>query len=119
MLATVYFGSLMFFLEEHYINPQVTNYWSAFYWATMDLTTCGSNIDAITPTGKVIAVLLSGEGLILFPVFTVYITNALAGNSSSQKSTDSESGSSGSSSDTTPAPASTTATTATTATTSD
>ncbi len=78
LVSTVYFASLMFFIEEHYVNPGVPTYWSALWWAFMDVTTVGSNINAITPTGKVLAVILAGEGLILFPIFTVYITNALA-----------------------------------------
>lgn len=104
LIATVYFASLMFFIEEHYINPGVTTYWSALWWAFMDVTTVGCNINAITPTGKVLAVILAGEGLILFPIFTVYITNALtrknaaddaiADNSSSNSSTGSASNSS-------------------------
>lgn len=89
LVATVYFASLMFFIEEHYINPGVTTYWSALWWAFMDVTTVGCNINAITPTGKVLAVILAAEGLILFPIFTVYITNALtrksAESSASQK----------------------------------
>ncbi len=77
LVSTVYFASLMFFIEEHYINPGVTSYWSALWWSFMDVTTVGCNINAITPTGKVLAVILAAEGLILFPIFTVYITNAL------------------------------------------
>ena len=77
LISTVYFASLMFFIEEHYINPDVPTYWSALWWAFMDVTTVGCNINAMTPTGKVLAVILAGEGLILFPIFTVYITNAL------------------------------------------
>jgi hypothetical protein len=77
LFATVYFASMMFFIEEHYVNPDVNTYWSALWWAFMDVTTVGCNINAITPTGKVLAVILAAEGLILFPVFTVYITNAL------------------------------------------
>lgn len=77
LVSTVYFASLMFFIEEHYINPGVTSYWAALWWSFMDVTTVGCNINAITPTGKVLAVILAGEGLILFPIFTVYITNAL------------------------------------------
>lgn len=77
LIATVYFASLMFFIEEHYINPGVPTYWAALWWAFMDVTTVGCNINAITPTGKVLAVVLGAEGLILFPIFTVYITNAL------------------------------------------
>ncbi len=78
LIATVYFASLMFYIEEHYVNPGVTTYWSALWWAFMDVTTVGCNINCITPTGKVLGVILSAEGLILFPVFTVYITNALS-----------------------------------------
>ncbi len=78
LIATVYFASLMFFIEEHYINPGVSTYWSALWWAFMDVTTVGCNINCITPTGKVLGVILAAEGLILFPVFTVYITNSLS-----------------------------------------
>jgi len=78
LIATVYFASLMFFIEEHYINPGVRTYWSALWWAFMDVTTVGCNINCITPTGKVLGVILAAEGLILFPIFTVYITNSLS-----------------------------------------
>ena len=53
----------------------------------MQMTTCGSSISPITPTGKVIGVVLSAEGLILFPVFTVYFTHAFARNHSTAEST--------------------------------
>ena len=43
----------------------------------MNITTVGCYIEPITPTGKVLSVILSGGGLILFPVFTVYIADAL------------------------------------------
>lgn len=74
-LSTIYFGSLMFFVEEHFINSSVTDFGQALWWAIMNITTCGSNIHAITPTGKIIAFLLSLEGLLLFPVFTVFLTD--------------------------------------------
>ena len=86
LLSTLYFGSLMFFVAEHYVNPGIPTYWSALWWSIMDMTTCGCNVNPITPTGKVIAVIFSAEGLILFPVFTVYLTNALT-----RKSDDTES----------------------------
>ncbi len=75
--ASIYIAALMFFVEEHFINPQVDTFWTALWWAALDMTTVGSNINAMTTTGKTLAVILSGEGLILFPVFTVYITNAV------------------------------------------
>ena len=81
LVSTIYFFSLVFFIEEHYVNPDVGSFWSALWWAFMNTTTIGCYISPVTPTGKVIAVILSAEGLMLFPVFTVYITNALGGDS--------------------------------------
>ncbi len=78
-VTTLYLGSLLFFVEEHFINPSLTSFGDALWWGVMNMTTCGSNISAVTPTGKTIAVVLSSVGLILFPVFTVYITNVLSG----------------------------------------
>lgn len=77
LLSTLYFGSLMFFIAEQPVNPGVTNYWNCLWWAIMDMTTCGSSISEMTPTGQVLGVILAAEGLILFPVFTVYITSAM------------------------------------------
>lgn len=77
LVASIYFGSMMFYLEEHYVNAAVTDYWTALYWACMDLTTCGSAVNAITPIGKILAVVLAAEGLMLFPVFCVYVTDAV------------------------------------------
>lgn len=78
MIASIYFCSLVFFIEEHPVNPGVTNFWMAVWWATLDATTVGSNINTVTPTGMALDVILSAEGLILFPIFTVYITNILS-----------------------------------------
>lgn len=82
LVSTLYFLSLMFFVEEHHVNHQVYSYWQSLWYSVMQMTTCGSNISAVTPTGKVIGVILSAEGLILFPVFTVYFTHAFSKNSS-------------------------------------
>lgn len=85
-ITTLYLGSLLFFVEEHYINTSVDSFGDAMWWGVMNMTTCGSNIQAITPTGKAIAVVLSVIGLVLFPVFTVYITDVLSGKSMSNHS---------------------------------
>lgn len=77
VVASVYIAALMFFVEEHFINPQVDTFWTALWWAALDMTTVGSNINAMTATGKTLAVILSAEGLMLFPVFTVYVTNVV------------------------------------------
>lgn len=62
LLATVYFASLAFFVMEHKVNPLVTGYGDALWWAFMDVTTVGSNIIAVTATGRVLSVLLAGIG---------------------------------------------------------
>lgn len=77
LLATVYFASLAFFVLEHKVNPLVTDYGDALWWAFMDVTTVGSNIIAMTTTGRVLSVLLAALGMMMFPIFTVYITNLI------------------------------------------
>lgn len=77
MAAAVYFISLIFFQQENGINPQVTSFWDALYWACLDATTVGSDITPATPAGRVCAVVLSVLGVMMFPVFTVFITTFL------------------------------------------
>lgn len=78
LVATLYFLSLMFYVEETPVNPGVYSYWQSLWYSIMQMTTCGSSVSPVTSTGKVIGVVLSAEGLILFPVFTVYLTKAFA-----------------------------------------
>lgn len=75
LLSTIYFASLTFFLFEFKVNPKVHVYTDALWWACMDVTTVGSNIEAVTGVGKVLAVLLAALGMMMFPIFTVYVTN--------------------------------------------
>ena len=77
LVATVYFASLVFFMFEHDVNNLVVDYYSALWWATMDVTTVGSNIEAVTPVGRVLSVALAALGMMMFPIFTVYITNII------------------------------------------
>lgn len=77
LLFTIYFSSLAFFLFEHGVNPLVKDYTDALWWAAMDATTVGSNIIAVTPVGRVLSVLLAAIGMMMFPIFTVYVTNIL------------------------------------------
>lgn len=77
LIFTVYFASLAFFLFEHNINPGVKDYDYALWWAAMDATTVGSNIVAVTTVGRVLSVLLAAVGMMMFPIFTVYVTNIL------------------------------------------
>ena len=77
LMATVYFSSLIFFVLEHAVNPMVTRYTDALWWAFMDVTTVGSNIYAVTVTGKILSVVLAALGMMMFPIFTVYVTSLL------------------------------------------
>ncbi len=79
LVVVLYFGSLMFYVSEYDINPDITDYWQALWWAVMCMTTAGSYINEYTTVGRVLSVILSGGGLILFPVFTVYIAHAIGG----------------------------------------
>lgn len=84
LVSTLYILSLLFFVEEYHINPQIESFWDTLWYAVMQMTTCGSDINPVTPAGKAIGIILSAEGLILFPVFTVYITHAFARTRASQ-----------------------------------
>lgn len=77
LLATVYFSSLIFFVLEHKVNPSVTCYLDSLWWACMNVTTVGSNIYAVTTTGRILAVVLAALGMMMFPIFTVYITSVV------------------------------------------
>lgn len=77
LIFTIYFASLAFYVFEHHVNPLVKNYDDALWWACMDATTVGSNIVAITPVGRILSVLLAALGMMMFPIFTVYVTNLL------------------------------------------
>lgn len=77
LISTVYFASLTFFLFEQGVNPLVKYYKDALWWAAMDVTTVGCNIVAVTGVGRVLSVLLAALGMMMFPIFTVYVTNLL------------------------------------------
>lgn len=75
MLLVAYFCSLIFFEREHGVNPQVHSYWDALWWSAMNMSTVGCYINPVTPAGKIVAVILPVSGMIIFPLFTVYLTN--------------------------------------------
>ncbi len=77
MLSVIYFASLIFLEREQPVNNLVPNYGAALWWALMDATTIGSYIYPVTVTGKILAVVLAALGMMMFPLFTVYITNWL------------------------------------------
>lgn len=76
--ALTYFSSLLFFVAERGVNTEVKTFYDAIWWACMDLTTVGSNIIAVTPIGKVLSVLIAAMGMMMLPVFVVFITDKIA-----------------------------------------
>lgn len=76
----------MFFVLEHKVNPAVLNYSDSLWWASMNVTTVGSNIYAQTGVGKILSILLAALGMMMFPIFTVYITNIVQMTNKKQKS---------------------------------
>jgi len=77
LLANVYFASLLFYAVESKVNPEVTSYSLSLWWAFMNVTTVGSNIYAVTTVGRVTTVVLAALGMMMFPVFTVYVTSLI------------------------------------------
>ncbi|MDE7069847.1 MAG: potassium channel family protein [Alistipes sp.] len=80
-----YFAALVFYDYEVRINPAVRDFGDAVWWACMNLTTVGSDIVAVTVIGKVLTVLLPTMGMLMFPIFTVYVTQLYTRNRSEER----------------------------------
>lgn len=74
LVAVIYLGSLIFLFSERPVNPEVNNFGTAVWWALMNATTLGCDISATTLIGKILECVLSLCGIVMFPLFTVYIT---------------------------------------------
>lgn len=77
LFSFIYYCSLIFFVLEVNVNPMVHNFWDSLWYSCMTATTAGCNISAVTNVGKVISVLLALAGMMLLPVFTVYLTSLI------------------------------------------
>ncbi|MDO4319552.1 MAG: ion channel [Bacteroidales bacterium] len=75
MILIAYFCSLIFYQREAGVNPQVNSYWTALWWSAMNMSTVGCDISPMTISGKIVAVILPVTGMIIFPLFTVYLTD--------------------------------------------
>ena len=75
LTAMVYILAMIFYYQEFGVNPDVHSFWDAFYWAAMNMTTVGCYFAAVTPPGKVISVILPILGMLMLPLFTVYVTD--------------------------------------------
>lgn len=74
LFTAIYLCSILFYFVERGPNPLVKDYWDAFNWSLMNVTTVGSNIFGVTKLGQSLAVILAATGMIFFPIFTAYVT---------------------------------------------
>ena len=77
LFSFIYYSSLIFYVLEANVNPMVHNFWDCLWYSCMTATTAGCSIQAVTMVGKIISVLLSLSGMMLLPVFTVYLTDII------------------------------------------
>jgi len=78
LAASVYILALLFYYQEYGVNSSVTDFWDALYWSAMNMTTVGCYFSAVTPPGKVISVILPILGMLMLPLFTVFVTDKVA-----------------------------------------
>ena len=77
LFSFIYYCSLIFYVLEVNVNPMLHSFWDSLWYSCMTATTAGCNITAVTNVGRVISVLLALAGMMLLPVFTVYLTNLI------------------------------------------
>ncbi len=77
LMATDYFTSIVFYVAEQNVNPQVVDYADALYWSSMEMVTTGSNISPVTPVGRILGFAISCLGVLMLPLFTVYVTSII------------------------------------------
>mgnify|MGYP000935958192 FL=1 len=86
-ISLAYIQTLIFFLFESPKNPEVQSYYDVLWWASMTVTTLGSNIIPVTGVGKVSTAILAVTGITIFPIFTVYITTMVQNWNNKDKAT--------------------------------
>ena len=79
VVMMVYFASLIFLEQEQPVNPEINSYWSSLWWCALEATTIGAPVNPVTVVGKVLAAVLSVMGVIVFPLFTVYLSDIIKG----------------------------------------
>ena len=77
LFSFIYYCSLIFYVLESGVNPGLHSFWDSLWYSCMTATTAGCNISAMTTVGKIISVLLALAGMMLLPVFTVYLTDLI------------------------------------------
>ena len=77
LFSFIYYCSLIFYVLEAGINPMLHSFWDSLWYSCMTATTAGCNISAVTNVGRIISILLALAGMMLLPVFTVYLTDLI------------------------------------------
>lgn len=73
VVVFTYLSALVFYDYEALVNPHLHGFGNALWWAWMGVTTVGAAIFPVTAIGKIFAVLLPILGMMMFPIFTVYV----------------------------------------------
>ncbi len=74
VVVFTYIAALIFFDYEMGVNPKLSNFGNALWWAWMNVTTVGAEIFPVTAIGKIVCVMLPAIGMMFFPIFTVYVS---------------------------------------------
>jgi len=77
LASIIYFLTLIFFVVEHRVNPDVKSYADSLWWAAMTVTTIGSTTQPVTIAGKFITTGMAMTGMTIFPIFTAYVTTLI------------------------------------------
>ena len=75
VVVFTYLSGIVFYDFEIHVNPNLHTLGDAMWWAGMGVTTVGAAIFPVTAVGKIFAVLLPLLGMLMLPVFTVYVTD--------------------------------------------
>lgn len=85
LFSIVYFLSLIFYEQEKPVNTDVTEYWNALWWALMNVTTIGCDINPMTVAGQISGFILAASGMLMLPLFTVFVTSLVKNHNQRQE----------------------------------
>lgn len=75
VLLLTYISGMIFYDYEISVNPHLHGFGNAIWWAFMGMTTVGAAIFPVTAVGKILAVILPALGMLMLPLFTVYVAD--------------------------------------------
>ena len=75
VVLLTYISALVFYDYEIGVNSHLHGFGNAIWWAFMSMTTVGAAIFPVTAVGKVLAVILPALGMLMLPLFTVYVAD--------------------------------------------